>query len=633
MKLLFLTEWQRYQRLASILMVLHLLLWGIMSKLMPTMAMDPMKQLFLLALSCCGGIAFGVISTGLHRRKNHWTFLVHRPVSIARMHLAISLANICFLFCVICLPILLVFGFIDLSSNQVVDMRHYLTVLHLFALAICSYFFASFAFLSPAKASFMALWSLLLVMGGVSLPLWHIVLIDTAFIALSFYLAHRSFQINTEPLLQSKKFVLASVVALQPFMLILLMATSGLYYHIPQTIMGTHPNNDEAINSYQNFLMKERAQSFQQLVTLSTHVEKQVLYRQLSLSEYQSISYKTLAYPRFQQLFTVVDDVTLVEASKEVKWVLSHDDRVFVGRHIKTDNIVGYLGITGFFDALEQITERDRFNQAVITVDNQFLQSGTTIYQVNFDDRKIVLKHELPSGEYYTKPIKNMFERTVVQSNKATYMFEQVNFYFSPKRLLAQHRITHPNDLPSYQDVVVTEVQDGFLIHYADSHFYGYLQPGAHITYVRHDGDIEHLASYAFTEPHVPTLVSGQTFIMSPIVMNIINGLVPSQLSFASEPYHPYQFIWQRDLSMSMWFWIIACIAVAMLGTVMLARYLVWSKRTTLFWMTSMLIFSLPGFVALVLLHCTPIYQTWRSRISGKGSQQVKVLNEEHAHV
>ncbi|GHF89323.1 hypothetical protein [Thalassotalea marina] len=633
MKLLFLTEWRRYQRLAGLLVLLHLFLWTIMSNFVPTMMMHPMKQLFLLALPCVGGIAFGLISMGLHRRKNHWTFLVHRPVSIARIHLAISLANICFLFCVVCLPILLVFGFVDLSSNQVVDIRHYLTVLHLFALAICSYFFASYALLSPAKASFMALWTLLLVQGGVSLPLWQIAIIDMSFIALSFYLAHKSFQINTDSLLKNKGFVLASVLVLQPFVLIILMAASGLYYHLPLAVMGDHPNNNESLNSYQNFISKDRDQSFQQLVSLSDHPDKQTLYRQLSLSEFQFISYKSLASPRFQQLFTVAKDVILVEANQEIQWVLSHDKRVFIGRHNKTDNIVGYMGTTGFYDTLEQLTESDKFEQAVIVTDNQFLQSGRQIYQVNFADRKLVLKHQLPAGEYYTKPIKNMFERTVIQSNKATYLFEQVDFYFASKQLTPQHRVTHPNNLPSYQEVILSEMQDGFLIRYLDPHFYGYLQPGAQLKYVHHDGEIDTLVSYAFTESHVPTVIAGQTFVMSPFVMNIVNGLVPSQLFFANEPYHPYQYVWQRELSLSLLLWIIAGVLTAILGTLVLAKYLAWSKQTCMFWLGLMLIFSLPGFIALLFLYSLPLFRLWRTNRNNSPKARLNTSFKEQRYV
>lgn len=635
MKDLFFSEFKRYQKLMWGLAALHVVLWAFASKLMPTMAFHPVKQLFLLVIASIGGIVFGLVSTGLHQRKNHWTYLVHRPLDTSKIHLALAAANLLTLFTVICLPIVLVFGFLDVATTNVVDSRHYLTIAHLFAIATSSYFIASYAMSSPAKASFLALWVILLVVGGIALPLWQIALIDISFILLSAFLSHRSFRINKQHLIEDKCFALGTVVMLQPVLLLLLVMSGGLYYHIPLFITGNHPNKDHDLNSYQNYITKERDQGFAQLLAKASHPAKASLIRQVSMSEYHFVRGSVFNLPRHQQL--VVNEpklrYSLPEPGGENHWVFSHNDMVFVGSNLQTGNIVGYFGKTGFFDNLSELTAADKFDQVVVPVDEKFLQSKDTIYTINFSARTVSVHHQLPAGEYYTKTVKNFFDRSVLQSNKATYIFEFVDFYYGKETIQPEHVVAHPNELSVYQEVFFTEVQDGFVIRYVDKHYHGYLQPGAALIYVEHNGDISTLVDFKFTEKHFPDLMSYQAFIFSPWFLNLVNGLVPSQLYYSSEPYRPYQYFWQREVPAGIWLAILFTSLLAMAGTLWLGRRLEWSRATITFWLSVTAVLSVPGFVAVLLLHVKPLFAN-KKQSSKKCSKTIEAVStKEHAHV
>lgn len=631
---LFVSDYKRYRKLALIMAVVQLFAWLLMAKAMPTLAPHPLKLAGLLALSTIGGLAFGLISMGLHKRKNHWTYLVHRPLPINRIFAALSSAGLVNLFIAISLPLLVIVGFLDLTTSNVVDARHYWTVIHIFAISTTAYFLGCYAVLSPAKASFLSFWLLVYVAQGNNLPLWQELSLDAGYMLFSGYLAFANFKVNPNKENSCKLVTITAIIALQPALLLIVLMTNNLFYHVPVALTGNHPNKDLSIPSYQNFLGQKRADSFAQLLKTSDSPYVEELLRQSEMSEYHFTRRSNFTAPYKQQLFfkEKPQRFSLPEPETDIQWIFSHKEMAFIGRNTRHDKIVGYLGPFKFADSLEHLTINDRFNQAATVVDNRFIQTSNTIYTVDFKARKITKKYQLPHGEHFTKTVKYLFERAIMQSNKATYLFDEIDFNNPNITNEPEHIVPLPGQVTRFNSIVITEVLDGFLIAYADQHLNGYHQTAATLIYVQHSGEQHTIASLEF-EQYIPDFIQYQAFIISPILVNTLNGLLPSSIKLSREPYSPYQFFWQRALPQSVIIYSILFMLLTAITSTWLVRHLSMSKSNKVLWIAASTLASLPGLCALIIHNFSPLYAQYKKNKALKNSALQSPTQKEQANV
>jgi len=378
----------------------------------------------------------------------------------------------------------------------------------------------------------------------------------------------------------------------------------GIYYHAPLSIFGMHPNGNEDFNNYKNFTLKKLPLQFQQLLAESSSQSAEQLSRQVTLSKYHYVRSKNFHAPYKNQLFLKEHKKRFALKGEEPGniWVFSHQENVFVGRNVQTDNIVGYLGLVGFYKTLAEIEGAERFTEVPAVVDHRFVQTRDKIYAVDFKNKKISLKHQLLTGEYYTKTVKFMFERAVFQSNKATYFIDQIDFNHKSKQVVAEHIIPHPSDLIYYDNVAITEVLNGFLLRYRDYHFNGLDKPGSALIFAQHDKTITQLASYEFTEHRISSLIRNQPFIFSPIVMNIIDGVLPTQIKHSYRAPKQYHYFWQAKRSNTI---LLFCLFAALFSACMtyfIASKMPMTKSNKALWTIVSLVFALPGLLAFLLL-------------------------------
>jgi len=636
---LFISEFKRYRFIAIIFCTLQILLWVLIGKMTTIVEPHDMKNMGLIFSSCFGGGIFAFASMGLHRRKNHWTYLIHRPLASDKIHLALSMAGIILLFIAFVLPFLSVLVFLDLFTSNVIEARHYWYCFHLLAVTVSAYFIGSFAALSPMKGTMLSLWLVTYLMNTATAPLWFELVADFSFIVFGFYLASKAFKVNLQENSRNSVAILCSIVALQPVLLILLMMFQGIYYHGPVTILGMHPNSNTENNNYFNFTRKELPLQFQQLLEINSDTTNKSLIRQISLSKYHHVRRKNFRAPFKNQLFLKEHRrrFALIDENSSNLWIFSHQQGVFIGRNPNTDKVVGYLSLAGFAQQLATIDAADRFQTIPAIVDFRFVQTNDRIYTVDFKNKKIALKHQLPADEYYTKTVTFMFERAVFQSNKATYFIDQIDFDNKTKQVTAEHIIPHPTEIIYYDNVAITEVLNGFLVRYNDYHFYGVDQAGSALVYAKHDGDIKQISSYAFTENRVPSLLRNQPFILSPIVMNIVDGIVPSAIKYSTQTPKQYHYFWQQQRPFHIWLFCLLAALFSSIATYLLVRKMPLSNSNKTLWTLANLIFALPGLVAFLLLtnwhhfHLKKYRQTKRNQQAESTAELASV--KEHANV
>ncbi len=606
---LFVSELKRYRLIALLFAIIQLAAWGFLSKIQMILLPSSEKHASLVLLSIVAGGLFAIVSVGLHKRKNNWTYLVHRPLAIEKIHLSFSAAGLCLLFVAIHLPFLMVIGCLDIFTDNVVEVRHYLYVLHLFLISANAYFLSQFAVLHPNKAAFSVLWILTYIMLRQHTPPSYELAVDGVLFCLSAFAAHHAFRVNLSSYSSKPLFTVVAVLLLQPAMLMAFIIFQGIYYHIPINILGLSPLSQkpdgQLPSTFKAYSWQGLSEQGQQLLTLTNHPQAKSISRQLNLSEFKALDRNRLRLPYKNGLF--MNDHSrnfmLTDQPSDSFWVFSHTQMVFVGRSFQSEKTVGFLGKNGFIALGQSIVTADRFEQVAVPTSTNYIQTKDTLYRVDFDNKKLVLKHQLAAGEFYRTQLNSAFDLVSLMSNKATYLFNKITFLNNNSIATALHRVNHPTAIDDYLTMDITELSNGFVALYSSYYMGGIEKPGAALTYIPHQGKSELLVKHTFTETLHPNLITQQKFMLSPILLNVIDTSISSPIQFSHEPPKLLGYFWQRDIPKEV---LIFCIGAALFSgliTWLLATKIKLSNRTRFIWLAINLICALPGLVAFIILN------------------------------
>jgi len=610
---LFCSEFKRYRLAAIVILIGQLVLWTLYSRFDPVLIPRSEKHAFLVFSCLFGGIFFAAISIGLHKRKNSWTYLVHRPLATNKIHAAISCAGLAVLFIAFVLPFLIIICYMDLVTNAIVEFRHYIYMLHLFLIATVAYFLGQFAMLTPNRLVFASLWILTYLIISNQEPVSYFAIVDMTFLATAIYLAHRSFKVNLATYSEDKGVIILSAVVLQPALLVALLSLQAFYYHIPLNIIGAHPNQvelaKEESGSYRQFVRNELPEMFQQVLATSSSSIAESLTRQVTLAEFEDFSRASYRVPQRQGMF--MHESTrhfMLSDGESASWYFSHKDMLFVGYDNISNDIIGYLGPRGFISVGQTISEQDRFEHVAIGVNQRYIQTKRSIYRVDFVHKRIDLKHTLTGeNEVYRTVFKPMFDVTAIQSNKATYFFNQVSFNDTFNSEIPSHVIKHPAAITYKLDTTITQTTDGYVLIYLSHHLLGADKAGATLVYAPHEGDTQILATLAFSQT-LPALIHYQRLMISPIVLNILDNTLISAVHFPDELPKQQGYFWLRDIPTIVTVFCIFAALVSAFTIYWLANRCTVSNSNKWLWTTIGLLCGIPGLIAFLLM------SPWRER-------------------
>jgi hypothetical protein len=600
---LFKSEFMRYRKGALAFYVGQVFVWVLISKISIILAPGVDKYVPVIFSVIIPGFLFGIISMGLHTRKNHWAYLMHRPLSRGRIHLALSAAALCLLFIGFVLPLLSVIMFLDLLTENVVDSRHYLFSLHMLGLTSIAYFAGSFFSLTPSKAAIMGVWVMTFLMMPNQNPASFDLTVDLIFAAVLFMAARGMFKVNVSEFANDKPTFILSALILQPAILLLMLISQVLYFHLPLFALGSHPGKDTTTEYYRGFDTQDSKDAFAQVLSASEHSQKKSLLRQLSLSEYKEIRRGILPIATKGQLFLKDWSFAITDDSRNEIWVFSHDKMLLEGRNIRSGNAVGHLGVEGFKTLEDELTVADQFKAVPSALSGRTIILPDQIFRVDFEERLLFLKHQLPDGEIYMANPRTMFERVVIKSNKALYFVDQIDFEDPDLLAKAEHVVEHPLDPDLDVSMEITEVLEGFLILYASENYHGFEMPGASLTYLQHEGGIESLASIDFPESHLPSLIQYQEFMFSPLVINLLNGTLESVAKFNDMPPLRYRYFWDQRYDFEVVLFALMSAFFSAGLTYWIATKMAMSKSNRLTWTLMNFALCLPGLVAFLLLN------------------------------
>ena len=626
---LFNSEFKRYRVAAILILVGQLLLWMLYSRFDLVLIPRSEKHAYLVFSCVFAGLLFAAISIGLHKRKNSWTYLIHRPLTCTRIHQALSAAGLALLFIGFVLPFLLVLIYMDLFTNSIVELRHYIYMLHLMMITSVAYFLGQFAMLSPNRLLFAAVWVLTYLIISNQEPLSYFAAIDLLFLAIAVYLAHRSFKVNLNAYSEDKGAIVLSALVLQPALLIGLLSLQAFYYHIPLNIIGSHPDQVQLAqgqtSGYRQFIRQEIPDMYQQILAESSTPIAKSLSRQVTLAEFNDFSGARYRAPQKGGLFMHDSSQHFMLADgQNATWFFSHNDMMFVGYNNISNDIIGYLGPQKFVASRKEITPQNQFKEVAIGINQNYIQTKGAIYRVDFEHKRIDVKHKITANdEYYTTTIKPMFDVVAVQSNKASYFFNQISFTDSFTLEIPEHVALHPTAISYKLDVTITQVTDGYLAMYVSHHLLGTDKGGAALVYLPYDGESQVVGTLAFRQT-LPDLISYQRIMFSPIILNLIDSSLNSVVHFADDLPKGHGYFWHRSLPSSV---IAFCVVVALCSAItvyVLASKSTVKKTNKYLWTAIALLFGLPGLLAFLMM------SPWRQKPS---HQPMQATNKELVNV
>jgi hypothetical protein len=608
---LFKNEFKRFLMPALVMMIVHLAVWGLVYTQKPILQNHIAQSSILNIMMILGGLLFGVLQMYLHRRKNNWTYLLHRPLSVETIHIALVAAAALLMFIAVILPFALVLVSLDLFSSQPVELRHYLFLLHMIALTLSCYLIGTYTALSSNKGALLTLGLVFLMIDSKHSTAFLTLATDLIITGIVFGLSRLSFKENLGRPFKNKRHTFIAALVIQPALAFIVVFTQTLYYHLPLMLLDLHPDQatKEQNEGYLSILwMMENDERVKMLLENSkkTTEYKEQLVAQVKLATSEGIDGRPSLTPVRGELFYKDKSYGLTDEANNKQWIFSHSKMLFEGRNIQSGEQVGYLTKVGFLEANTELNNNVRFSTIPTLTDNKYVQTENTIYSVDFDEQLMEVKHQLIDGEIYQSEI--MFSSDtalfIILSDKAMYLFEPSEFSEDNVYTEPSHRVNHPMPLGYDTAIRYSVLIDGYLIEYRSSQFYGFEKPGATLVYAKHDGLNEVISEMSFIDYRpIPRLVTNSDYWASPI----INGYL---FSFIQGLYNPYderyltldnfdKRIYDKDVYL-------LCILLALFSawsTYFIASKMPMDKSTRNFWIVTNLIFGIPGLLAFLLMN------------------------------
>ncbi len=612
---LFLSEFKRYRLVALAAYFLQILCWIIIGKMMIILKPIYFTHAILMLCALSAGVGIGAVQMLLHKRKNHWTYLIHRPLSMSKIHLALSAAALCVIFAGFIFPFVSVVAYLDLMTNNVVDVRHYLMCVEMMLIAATAYFITTYAVLSPSKLVIMSLWMVAYLCARNTIHANYMLLNAAIFCGLSFYMSRSAFKIDLSIFSSKKSMIVLMSVAMQPLLFWILGSLQAVYYHVPMGMMGIHPNKDLTKDSYYSFVLSDTKQQFAALLAKSDSDLAPALNRQLSLAKFKSFGLRKRVEVTKGQLFTS-DRGYEIWGEDNTIWVFSHDKMVFEGRSMKTDEHAGLLTRAGFVAASEKITPQQQFEYVPNIISSQYIYTQNTLFNIDFKAQKITPIYTLSGDEIFAGSPVSAFDLTLLRTNKRLVLFNKTDFSTASSLIEPLHSVNLPIALENNMHIEISQMTDGYLFLFSSSHFFGFEEEGSELIYVTHDNDITSLAVKQFNIRHQSRLLTEQYFTLSPIVSNVIEFSLGRILTTVKTTPESMKYFWQRSYPPSIWAFCIGMALFSALITLIIAKRLPMSPSNRWLWVALSLIGALPALIAFLIIN------DWRDALRNDFKQE-----------
>jgi len=515
---LFKAEFIRYRKWAVLLLIIQLMLWLYLSKISDLLDANNARVTVIQLLLLFSSFAFGLMQMYLHKRKNHWTQLLQRPLVSGKIYISLAGAAIANILIAVSLAWLLVVACLDNFTTTVVDHRHYAFVFFSAGKSIIAYLLGSFIMLSASRGAVMLVILLLVFIVPVNQSL---VFIFSSILVIISYLGYLNFisfkaDFSQHPKSGISAFLVA--VPMQMMTVYLLVISAVIFYHIPLAIIGEHPALEQKEGTYE-YWRKSISQE-ERISYLLKDIENENIKwygKQAELAQYNVINTEIIDFAKIGQLHSSDKQYSLSHKSSQSLWVFSHDKMMLQGTDQNSGQIIGWLGQQGFIDNIETVSSEDRFTKVPYLLQDKFIVTDQVIFLVDFNEKTLSLKNEMYGNEYLVGlPQFNKSHVTLV-SNEKTYLFELEQFFEELELAVPVYELPHPANLDQISLIESYRLVDGFILNYLGYNYHGFDRPGAEVFYAQLEGPLDKIYSTEFEQHSFPDIIRHLGYIASPL--------------------------------------------------------------------------------------------------------------------
>lgn len=610
---IFRSEFIRFRKWALTIMLVHLTAaWFAHASGLLYLGGDNLVLRAQWVAALVGGLLFGLLQIGLHKRPSHWAYLIHRPLAPTRIFWGLCSAALCLIVLTLCVPSLLIIGALDALTNQVVDFRHYLFPFQVLGFAFATYLVGAYTQLYPNKAVLIsvALLGFVLVLNLYTTPLTTFIPMALV-IAWLFYLCSRAFTPDLTTGFSRPGTLFLAAVPIQVGLAFLLIFLQVPFYHLPLLMTGSHPDNRIVEGNYESFRfhMEETDQATFFLDRIEGE-RARALARQARLGDTAVIAYAGAdgRFPRRHNMMLQDNPARFSSPDDQTIWAFSHDRMLFQGYDASSGRHAGWMGRSRFIAQGAAITPDDLFTAVPRIHRGRYIVTLDAVRRINFGDELVEPVFSLPPGENLTGGVTVSEDLAAVTSDQRLYLFDLTDFTRENVNLVPQFVVDHPDGLRPIGQIFSVKLVDGYLLTYIREPSYIEHDIATRTYVVRFGEAPESVGDHHFTNPKHPLPVHFNQFINSPAIAYLNSALfsfiTPGQKS-------PAAGLAQRPVPASIWLIAIGLSVLSASAVLVLSWRIELPRSQQTLWTLMTLVVGLPGLLSFLIL------ADWREPLRG----------------
>lgn len=599
---IFKSEFLRYRTLTLIATLAILAAYAFMAKLTPFLGAPPELTAVSYLVMIGGSLVFGLVQMLLHRRPNHWTFLIQRPLPTYKIFYGLALAGSLCIAVVVIVPWLVMVAGIDAFTVTVVDMRHYTNPIFVLFCALTAYLVGTLAALNASKGAILLAIILLLLMNPRPPNDFLQYAPMLVAVAVLFTLNALSFKPDLSTHLRRPWAIILMALPMSYALTYGLAMSTTVYYHLPKFIMGIHPDNNPVEGTVKYLWWLEGAERVAYSLEGSDDPRKDYYIQQTELAEEDWISTSASTYPRRGQLHIHDLQYSLTPKGTSEVWQFSHDEMLLIGHSGTDQKALGAFGIRGFINSTADAAVDDRFIDVPMMVGEKFLATPSTIYQIDFTERRLDIKHQAPAGEHYIDHPQMGENYVALVTNKHLMLFDPRVIDDEYETAEPDHVIAHPVPLENIRLINTYRLVDGYLLLYRGDNFFGFDKPGTMLVHAKHGGETEVIHTRRYTVYRHPAWIRHYMEMISP-VLHFADNAYLSTIEPTNAAYTKPRALIVRDYPASV-YWIAATLMLLSAATVFaLCSKHQLGRAQTITWVSLAAVLSVPALVAFLLMN------------------------------
>lgn len=459
MKDLFFSELRRFRWLAAIAFTANFLLLLFLHRVSDLLQQSWLDALPMLFIYLAIGLALAIAQVGSYRKPSQWAWLIHRPLAPSRIFAALALSSLALLGFVIFLPMLLLLLGTDFLTTRVVDLRHYLMILHVLAFALMAWMAGAHACVSRSRMAIAVLFApLLLALHLVSTI--ELLLPVSLALGLLTYITLRAFRANRNASIRGTTTLLTTALPLQLGLFLLCVVLWRFLFVSGSILLGVDPLNTD-FPPKGGLIATERAKPGEGIALGLAKSEdpRAVSWRaQLPLLEPVRVGPSLQRFPLRQQFSNLDLPAGWYDEERNVSWTFSHDRMLFIGRNPESGAARGVFGLGGVDDATP-------FDAVPVVTENDDLLTPHALYGIDKEAQSIELRLALHDDEQFTALPRRELGRVLLLTNQRLIaLHEDQRAAANIKPLLPDWELALPKGPQNLDFVSLAELMDGWLV-------------------------------------------------------------------------------------------------------------------------------------------------------------------------